>query len=744
MTIKKKLYLVSTLPLLLVIVVGVTLWLSFSKLKAAQGQAYMADQIVRGVFALNVLTYEYVTEHTDRALQQWREKYAALDHLLLRMKPVVINEADLSLLRRDYDDLGRLFEMLIESRSEAPTAADSGIPDGPEMTAALSKILDEELKMPPTARRRELLGLLGDARTALVAALSDVREHRIAAAPELVDSFETRWRELEDRNRDIGERADLLTATQRAVWDRYLEMADGFSNDVQERFSLTQRRRDRRMFEESMANLVLLESGGVVEIASQLAGDSFDAAARIERNSGFVVMFNVVGMAVAVMAVMLLFERSIMRPIDRLRRGTKLIGAGDLSHRIDSTADDELGALAAAFDRMTDRLQRTTVTVDVMANEVRERRRAETDLRESEERFRQLVDNIREVFYVHNGTGGDLQYVSPMYERLWGRTCQSLYDDSHGWIDAIHPDDRGRVGEAWVRQCATGGFKEEYRIVRPDGGIRWILDRAVPIADAEGQVYRIVGIAEDITPRKKVEQELTSSAAALEASNQELEQFAYVASHDLQEPLRMVTSYLQLLSRRYRGRLDAEADEFIDFAVDGGKRMQQLIHDLLTYSRIASKTEPFEPIDLNAVIAEVRSNLEELIRSETARVECAPLPTVTGDRLQLTQLMQNLVGNAVKYHGTAPPEVRVSAARSNGQWLLSVADNGIGIDPQHFERIFAIFQRLHTSEEYSGTGIGLALCKRIVERHGGHIWLESRPGSGATFHFTIPGTTVTG
>ena len=206
----------------------------------------------------------------------------------------------------------------------------------------------------------------------------------------------------------------------------------------------------------------------------------------------------------------------------------------------------------------------------------------------------------------------------------------------------------------------------------------------------------------------------------------------------------MVTSYLQLLSRRYRGRLDAEADEFIDFAVDGGKRMQQLIHDLLTYSRIASKTEPFEPIDLNAVIAEVRSNLEELIRSETARVECAPLPTVTGDRLQLTQLMQNLVGNAVKYHGTAPPEVRVSAARSNGQWLLSVADNGIGIDPQHFERIFAIFQRLHTSEEYSGTGIGLALCKRIVERHGGHIWLESRPGSGATFHFTIPGTTVTG
>jgi light-regulated signal transduction histidine kinase (bacteriophytochrome) len=213
-----------------------------------------------------------------------------------------------------------------------------------------------------------------------------------------------------------------------------------------------------------------------------------------------------------------------------------------------------------------------------------------------------------------------------------------------------------------------------------------------------------------------------------------LEQFAYVASHDLQEPLRMVASYLGLLERRYRGRLDEKADKFIHYAVDGAARMQALIEDLLTYSRVGRQGKPFEPTDCDAVVAAVVADLG----SQGAAVSCAGLPTVLADRGQLTQLFQNLIGNALKFCNGAPPRVEVRAERRGGEWLFAVRDNGIGIAPEHRERIFVIFQRLHTRAQYPGTGIGLAICKKVVERHGGRIWVESEPGQGSTFFFTLP------
>jgi light-regulated signal transduction histidine kinase (bacteriophytochrome) len=222
-------------------------------------------------------------------------------------------------------------------------------------------------------------------------------------------------------------------------------------------------------------------------------------------------------------------------------------------------------------------------------------------------------------------------------------------------------------------------------------------------------------------------------------SNRELELFAYVASHDLQEPLRMVHSYLQLLERRYKGQLDDDADEFIGFAVDGADRMQTLIMDLLTYSRVGTRGKPFEPTDLGDALEAALANLQVAIEESGARITHDQMPTLSVDATQITQLFQNLVGNAIKFHQqNEPPEIHVGAEHKDSNYVLSVQDNGIGIDSQYFDRIFMIFQRLHTREEYDGTGIGLALCKKIVERHGGSIWVESQPGEGATFSFTIP------
>ncbi|MGE5148243.1 MAG: sensor histidine kinase [Candidatus Eiseniibacteriota bacterium] len=217
-----------------------------------------------------------------------------------------------------------------------------------------------------------------------------------------------------------------------------------------------------------------------------------------------------------------------------------------------------------------------------------------------------------------------------------------------------------------------------------------------------------------------------------------MEQFAYVASHDLQEPLRMVASYCQMLSKRYTGKLDSDADDFIKFAVDGAKRMQNLINDLLAYSRAGQKRREFTPTNCNAVADAVCQGLKAAIDDAGATVDVELLPTVMGDSIQLGQVFQNLIGNALKFRGERTPVVRVRAERREGQWLFSIADNGIGMAPEHTDRIFLIFQRLHSQSDYPGTGIGLAVVKKIVERHGGRIWVESEPGKGSTFFFTMP------
>jgi signal transduction histidine kinase len=238
--------------------------------------------------------------------------------------------------------------------------------------------------------------------------------------------------------------------------------------------------------------------------------------------------------------------------------------------------------------------------------------------------------------------------------------------------------------------------------------------------------------------RMRAEEAIKRYTKELERSNKELQQFAYVASHDLQEPLRMVSSFLQLLERRYGERLDKDGKDFIFYAVDGAKRMQALINDLLEYSRVGTRGKAFAEINLNKVVNQAKNNLRIAIKENNANIICGQLPNIHGDDTQLTQVFQNLLGNAIKFHGENCPEISISSERKNGVYVITVKDNGIGIDPQYSERIFLIFQRLHNREDYPGTGIGLAICKRIVERHGGSIWVDSKIGEGSAFHFSVP------
>jgi len=310
------------------------------------------------------------------------------------------------------------------------------------------------------------------------------------------------------------------------------------------------------------------------------------------------------------------------------------------------------------------------------------------------------------------------------------------------WIDLIHPDDR-QCTLSSNQDCIDNlieSFSVEFRMKAKDGSWKWILGRGRAVERGpDGRALRMIGTHQDITENKRASETLLQTARKAMASNAELEQFAYVASHDLREPLRMISSYIALLERRYGDRFDEDAREFLHFASDGAQRMDRMVLDLLEFSRIGRKSDAFASVALAQVIQTATKNLTLAIEESSATITPpAEAPTAIGSRGELVRLFQNLIGNAVKYrHPERAPKIAITIEAGIDEWEISVADNGIGIASEYFERIFGIFQRLHTREQFDGTGIGLAICKKVVEHHGGRIWVDSTPGIGSTFFFTL-------
>ena len=378
------------------------------------------------------------------------------------------------------------------------------------------------------------------------------------------------------------------------------------------------------------------------------------------------------------------------------------------------------------------------ILVTAAIRDISVRKAAEKHLAQMEGRYRGLLEAAPDAMVVVN-QGGEIVLLNVQAEKQFGYRRDELIGQKvkniipEGFAERLIADGLRSAEDALAQQIGTG---IELTARRKDGSEFPIEIMLSPLESAEGIL--VTAAIRDITARKKAEAHLLQKVEELNRSNEELGQFAYIASHDLQEPLRMVASYTQLLSRRYKGKLDADADEFIAFAVDGASRMQRLIQDLLAYSRVGTKGEDLLDTSSEDALQQALINLRGAIEESGAMVTHDPLPDVLADEMQLTQLFQNLVGNAIKYQNPGIPRIHISAAENGGKkWIFSVKDNGLGIDPQYFERIFGMFQRLHKREEFAGTGIGLAICKKIVERHGGNISVESQAGQGSTFRFAL-------
>ena len=367
--------------------------------------------------------------------------------------------------------------------------------------------------------------------------------------------------------------------------------------------------------------------------------------------------------------------------------------------------------------------------------DITERKLTERALQESESKYRQIVELAEEGIWVID-SNARTTYVNQAMARMLGYEELEMFGRSlFDFMDeqAIQSaNDNMELRRQGIAQ------RYEFRLKNQDGKDVWTYMSTSPVMDEKGNLLSSCTLVYNITERKEADRQMLQLTEDLKRSNEELEQFAYVASHDLQEPLRAVTSYTQLLADRYQGNLDEKADKYINYIVDGATRMQQLINDLLAYSRLGTRGQEFEPTDCNAAVQQSLCNLQIAIAEKKAVITCDAMPTVMADESQLVQLFQNLIANSIKFCRQDIPLIDIAARRQENEWLFYVRDNGIGIAPEYADRIFIIFGRLHGRREYSGTGIGLAMCKRIVERHGGRIWVESQEGKGATFYFSIP------
>jgi len=440
---------------------------------------------------------------------------------------------------------------------------------------------------------------------------------------------------------------------------------------------------------------------------------------------------NVLGVLVVTSLVAFLLSsklRSVIAtPIFRLVNATTSVSeTGDYTIRAEKLTGDELGVLVDRFNEMLAGIQSRD---DELKKALFDR---EVALREGEReraRFRFMAESMPQKIFTATSDGA-VDYFNRQWIEYTGLSFEQI--KGWGWAEVIHPDDVDANVQAWRKSVQTGEpFVFEHRFRAADGKYRWHLSRAHAMRDTNENITMWIGSNTDIHEQKEKED-------ALRRANEDLQQFAYSASHDLQEPIRNVAVYSELVARRYESVLDADGQQFLGFLREGGRRLATLVNDLLAYTR-ASMVELSEtPVDALVPLKNSLASLAEAVRESGASVTYDSLPEVHMGEAHLQQVFQNLIGNAVKYRNQVPPQIHISVVSVGGQWRFSVQDNGIGIDPQYKEKIFGIFKRLHHDHKYSGTGIGLAICQRVVERYGGRIWVESEPRKGSTFFFTIP------
>ena len=481
------------------------------------------------------------------------------------------------------------------------------------------------------------------------------------------------------------------------------------------------------------------------------------------------------GIVVAIIALGsgYLLSRSMTEPLREIAAAAEAFGRGEANCRLPTGNHDEIGVVARSVAEMMTCIRSAQADLELRAAQLERSRRAALnmlqDVESSREQAQQaertardqalttqaILDGASDAIVTVN-VHGIIESFNMAAERIFGYQAQEVIGRN---VNILMPSPYCEEHDGYLHNYLETGIAQIIGIGREVFGLRkdgTQFPMYLSISDVKlGDRRLFTGIMRDITDLKQTMQQLTAANEELarrslqiqnfnfnlKRSNDELKQFAYVASHDLQEPLRKVTAFCQMLQDEYGERLDDNARTYIQYAVDGALRMKTLVQDLLAYSRVETQGKPLEPTDADAACAEAIDNLAVAIAESSAEVTRDPLPTVRADRAQLVRLFQNLIGNAIKYRGEEPPRVNVSAAESNGDWEFRVSDNGIGIDTQYHQRIFVIFQRLHAREEYSGTGIGLAVCKRIVERAGGRIWVESKLGAGSVFCFTLPKAT---
>ena len=479
----------------------------------------------------------------------------------------------------------------------------------------------------------------------------------------------------------------------------------------------------------SWSRLAVQEQGLVFD-ASRLSQALRDESEQM-REQSILLVASLVGLFVAFLLTSYLLNfRRILASIAGLQEGTRIIGSGNLAHRLPETRDDEIGELARSFNRMTTDLRSVTASRAELEQEIDHRTQAEAQLRESLEHLEQKEAELRQIALFLTESPFPVMRVDTVGEVLYANPTGAMLLEGWGM------DANERFSPRFLAVVDEAMELDAMRDLEVTWGSTVYSIAVVPVPD---QHYVNLYFS-DITRRKRAEEALAQQAERLRRSNEDLERFAYVSSHDLQEPIRSIVSFSQLLERRYGGRLDADADEYIGFIVEAGTRMQALIRDLLQLSRVSTRAGEPRPTESGAVLESVLRDISPVVEASDAVVERGPMPRVMADPTQLGQIFSNLISNALKFcRPGVQPRVRLSAEREGRFWRFAVEDNGIGIEAEYFDRIFVIFQRLHTRDHYDGTGIGLALVKRIVEQHGGRTWVESEPGRGSTFYFTLPG-----